>query len=224
MRAEKKVIDGIIPVTTTNAVYLDGTNKTLQEAIDNGELGGITRQELDDFTGGKKQRYLTQSEYDALSDAEKNNPLYVWNITDAEEIDVNTLATKQELNSKANSNHNHDSSYALKSSEHSHSNKSVLDQITTEKVNSWNGKSNFSGSYNDLTNKPSIPTKTSQLTNDSNFATQSHVTSEINSAKNVVDKYIVEGNRNQQIKIWIGTAEEYTSLSVKNENTLYFLK
>lgn len=71
---------------------------------------------------------------------------------------------------------------------------------------------------------PNYPTKTSQLTNDSNFATQSHVTSEINSAKNVVDKYIVEENRNQQIKIWIGTAEEYTSLSVKNENTLYFLK
>lgn len=82
MRAEKKVIEGIIPVTTTNAVYLDGTNKTLQEAIDNGELGGITRQELDDFTGGRKLRYVTQSEYDALSDTEKNNPLFVWNITD----------------------------------------------------------------------------------------------------------------------------------------------
>lgn len=33
----------------------------------------------------------------------------------------------------------------------------------------WNGKSDFSGSYNDLTNKPTIPTKTSQLTNDSKF-------------------------------------------------------
>jgi hypothetical protein len=29
----------------------------------------------------------------------------------------------------------------------------------------------FSGSYNDLTNKPTIPTKTRQLTNDSNFLT-----------------------------------------------------
>lgn len=38
----------------------------------------------------------------------------------------------------------------------------------TEKA-TWNAKSNFSGSYNDLTNKPTIPSKTSQLTNDSNF-------------------------------------------------------
>lgn len=31
--------------------------------------------------------------------------------------------------------------------------------------------SGFSGNYNDLTNKPTIPTKTSDLTNDSNFLT-----------------------------------------------------
>lgn len=31
------------------------------------------------------------------------------------------------------------------------------------------GTSSFSGSYNDLSNKPTIPTKTSQLTNDSNY-------------------------------------------------------
>lgn len=40
MRAEKKVLDGILPVTTTEAVYIDGTSKTLQDAINNGELGG----------------------------------------------------------------------------------------------------------------------------------------------------------------------------------------
>lgn len=43
--------------------------------------------------------------------------------------------------------------------------------ITQTNINNWNAKSNFSGSYNDLTNKPTIPTKTSQLTNDSNFLT-----------------------------------------------------
>lgn len=35
----------------------------------------------------------------------------------------------------------------------------------------WNGKSDFSGSYNDLTEKPVIPTKVSQLINDSGFLT-----------------------------------------------------
>lgn len=35
----------------------------------------------------------------------------------------------------------------------------------------------FSGSYNDLTNKPSIPTKVSDLTNDSQFVTQTDLSS-----------------------------------------------
>jgi len=37
-----------------------------------------------------------------------------------------------------------------------------------------------SGSYNDLSNKPTIPTATSQLTNDSDFATNSAITNAIN--------------------------------------------
>ena len=59
--------------------------------------------------------------------------------------------------------------YAKKTELHSHSNKAILDSITQEKINSWESKTSFSGNYNDLTNKPTIPTKTSQLTNDSNF-------------------------------------------------------
>ena len=67
---------------------------------------------------------------------------------------------KNTLNSKAN-----------KTDLHSHTNKTVLDGITSAKVNEWNNKSTFDGNYNNLTNKPNIPTKTSQLTNDSGFIT-----------------------------------------------------
>ena len=63
------------------------------------------------------------------------------------------------------------STYAKKTDLHSHSNKTILDSITTSKVNQWDSKSDFNGDYNDLTNKPTIPTKTSQLTNDSGFIT-----------------------------------------------------
>ena len=38
-------------------------------------------------------------------------------------------------------------------------------------ISNWNAKSDFSGSYNDLTNKPTIPSKTSDLTNDSGYIT-----------------------------------------------------
>lgn len=52
-----------------------------------------------------------------------------------------------------------------------------LDSTIVNALNNINNKANtadlaavaFSGSYNDLTNKPTIPTKTSELTNDSNF-------------------------------------------------------
>lgn len=70
--------------------------------------------------------------------------------------------------------HHHDDRYATKESEHEHLNKNVLDGITDAKVSEWTNKSNFNGSYLNLTDKPTIPTKTSQLTNDSNFVDNTH--------------------------------------------------
>ena len=82
----------------------------------------------------------------------------------------NEYVTETELNSKGYLTEHQDiSNLALKSELHSHSNKTVLDGITSTNVTNWNNKSNFSGSYNDLTNKPTIPTKTSELTNDSGY-------------------------------------------------------
>lgn len=45
--------------------------------------------------------------------------------------------------------------------------------VTTAQTAAWDAKSNFSGSYNDLTDKPTIPTSASQLTNDSGYITSS---------------------------------------------------
>ena len=47
--------------------------------------------------------------------------------------------------------------------------------VTTSDISNWNAKSDFSGSYNDLTDKPTIPTKTSDLVNDSDFTTKTYV-------------------------------------------------
>ena len=49
--------------------------------------------------------------------------------------------------------------------------KDTTAHVTDAEKQTWNGKSNFGGSYNDLTHKPTIPSKTSQLTNDSGFLT-----------------------------------------------------
>ena len=73
--------------------------------------------------------------------------------------------TESELNSKGYLTEHQDiSGLALKTELHSHDNKDVLDEITSNKVNEWDNKSNFSGSYTDLTNKPTIPTVTNDLT------------------------------------------------------------
>ena len=43
--------------------------------------------------------------------------------------------------------------------------------ITSQDIKNWNNKSEFSGNYDDLNGKPTIPTKTSELTNDSDYIT-----------------------------------------------------
>jgi len=44
--------------------------------------------------------------------------------------------------------------------------------ITSQDINNWNNKSEFSGNYNDLNDTPTIPTKTSELLNDSGYINQ----------------------------------------------------
>ena len=54
--------------------------------------------------------------------------------------------------------------------------------VTSAEKAAWDAKSDFSGSYNDLTDKPTIPSKTSDLTNDSGYITSTAVTQSINEA------------------------------------------
>lgn len=60
--------------------------------------------------------------------------------------------------------------------------------ITKEDLMNWNNKSDFSGNYEDLNNKPEIPivppipTKTSELTNDSEYQTLEEVNTLISTA------------------------------------------
>ena len=139
------------------------------------------------------------------------------------------------------------SGYALKTELHNHSNKSILDGITSTKISQWDSKSNFSGSYNDLTNKPTIPTKTSQLSNDSNYITSipnEYVTESELSNKgyltSIPNTYALKtdiptiptslpangGNANTVggYSIWIGTQSQYDAISTKSNTTIYMIE
>lgn len=66
---------------------------------------------------------------------------------------------------------------------HTHDNKDVLDGIKPEDITRWNAKSDFSGSYLDLSDLPTIPTKVSQLDNDIPYASEAYVLNKIAEAE-----------------------------------------
>lgn len=100
------------PGTNATAEIIGATpNLTLNLGIPKGAdgtggAGGVDSDTiLNTLMGGKKLRYLTQDEYDSLSDVEKQDETTVYNITDAEDH------------------------------AHTHDNKDVLDTITSEWMN-----------------------------------------------------------------------------------------
>ena len=70
--------------------------------------------------------------------------------------------------------------------------------VTSAEKTTWNNKSNFSGSYNDLTNKPTIPTYTA-----GNGIT---ITNNVISAK-----------------VWSGTKAQYEALTNKDADCIYLI-
>ena len=111
-------------------------------------------------------------------------------------IDLTDYVTKSELSEKAD-----------KSELHSHNNKSVLDGITSNKIIEWDNKSVFSGNYNDLTNKPTIPTKVSQLTNDEGYLTS------------IPDEYVKISDLDDYISNNGSSSHSHTNMAVLNAIT-----
>lgn len=75
----------------------------------------------------------------------------------AKTADLGALATKDTVSETDLATELKEKVNAAAQGNHSHGNKTVLDGITAAKVSAWDGKSDFSGDYNDLTNKPTIP-------------------------------------------------------------------
>lgn len=96
-----------IRVNGTTYTHVDGVITLPDYPTSTGEsVDAYTKAEMDniiqEYTGGKKQVYLTQSEYDVLTDGQKNDSTIVYNITDAERITDN-VATDEEVSEALNS-------------------------------------------------------------------------------------------------------------------------
>ena len=94
--------------------------------------------------------------------------------------------------------------FASKEELHEHTNKSVLDKITSDKITSWDNKSDFSGSYDDLTDKPTIPSI-------DGLASEEYVEEKMN-ALELIETSDTEPE-NEKVSIWINSSED-TSINV----------
>ena len=81
----------------------------------------------------------------------------------------------------------------------------------------------FSGDYNDLTNKPVIPTKTSELTNDSGFLTEQ--TLKTINGESIVGEGNIEIGGGSGRNVWYGNQAQFDALSESelDENTDYYI-
>lgn len=89
-------------------------------------------------------------------------------------ITVPTKVSQLENDSKYLTQHQDLTPYAKTSDLTAHTGNSTV-HVTAEERAKWNNKSNFSGSYNDLSDKPTIPTvpsNVSAFTNDAGYLTQ----------------------------------------------------
>ena len=138
--------------------YIDLSNKP---KINNVELNG--NKTLDDLGIQAKGNYLTSVPSVYKTKAE-NDALYQPKGDYASSSDIPTK-TSQLTN---------DTGFITDYTESDPTVPSYVKNISTTDISNWNNKSNFSGSYDDLTNKPTIPTvptNISSFTNDSGYLT-----------------------------------------------------
>lgn len=92
-----------------------------------------------------------------------------------------------------------DAKFATITNFNSHSGNTTM-HVTASEKSTWNNKSDFSGNYNDLTNKPTIPNYTAG--------------DNIDITNNVISTVT---------KFWCGTQSQYDAISVKDPNTVYMI-
>lgn len=138
----------------TNKPQINGT--TLTGNLSTSDLGITIPTALSDLTADSTHRLVT--------DTEKTT----WNNKSNFSGSYNDLTNKPTIPSKT-SDLTNDAGFISSYTETDPTVPSHVKSITQSNITSWNNKSDFSGNYNDLSNKPTIPSKTSDLTNDSGF-------------------------------------------------------
>lgn len=157
--------------------------------------------------------YITSSDIDSSQNHVHTNKAVLDGITQDKVISWDSKSNFDgNYNSLTNkptkvSNFENDAGYITNSDidtsqNHAHNNKTVLDEITQEKVISWDSKTSFDGNYESLTNKPIL------FNGDYNNLTNK---------PNLTSKAITGLN------FWTGTQAQYDNIVTKDSNTLYII-
>ena len=163
-----EVDEAITNVETAIENANDVSNELLQ-AKANGEFNGKDGEDgVDGISSEVSIKTNTETEY-VLTITDKNGSFDTPNLkgTNAENgilsetdpiytAEKATLALKTEIPTKV-SDLNNDSGYITSYTETDPTVPNHVKNITQANINSWNNKSDFSGNYDDLTNKPTIP-------------------------------------------------------------------
>ncbi|EQF24694.1 hypothetical protein QEW_2419 [Clostridioides difficile CD160] len=202
------------------------TNKTILDAITqdkvaswdsktdfDGNYNSLTNKptKVSDFENDAG--YITNSDIDTSQSHVHNNKAVLDGITQDKVIGWDSKSNFDgNYNSLTNkptkvSNFENDAGYITNSDidtsqNHAHNNKTVLDEITQEKVISWDSKTSFDGNYESLTNKPIL------FNGDYNNLTNK---------PNLTSKAITGLN------FWTGTQVQYDNIVTKDSNTLYII-
>ena len=228
--SNKSVLDGISSAKVTewnnkstfSGNYNDLTNKPIIPTLNGYATEQYVNEEIkkidvtEQLTDYAKKSELHGHSNKSVLDGITSSKVTEWNNKSTFDGNYNNLTNKPTIPTKTSQLTN-DSGYLTKHQDishkadktelHSHNNKSVIDEITSTKITEWNNKSDFSGSYNDLTNKPTIPSKTSQLINDNNFLTS--IPSEyVTESELHISLKELQANLNSQTPQFVNSIEE----------------
>ena len=178
-RKINQVIEQVNALIDFNNDNIENTEKIVRDVAEEKVNEALSNFDIEELIDGKVEAKINEELSDINTEIDnlesEVNELKEGNI----DIDLTNYVTKSELSSKAD-----------KTELHSHTNKSVLDGITSAKITEWNNKSTVDGNYNSLTNKPTTfePSSHSHSINDisdypNDLVTKDYVDEAINNAK-----------------------------------------
>ncbi len=138
--------------------YLEEIVKNKVDKVDGKQLS------TEDFTTELKDKLTSLENYndtpiiEEIQNTKDLIPTKTSQLTNDSSFATETFVTEKISQASLGGSEVDTSGFALKSELHEHANKDVIDTITQDRINGWDAKSDFSGSYNDLTDKPTIPT------------------------------------------------------------------